>query len=538
MSDDAAQLQGRGIGAGLRLAPSAARWIRGASLALLAAGAAAGLRALPADTLLARWQAGVGGGPLGMLGFGATYVGFALLLVPGAALTLAAGALFGLARGLVVVSLASTTAAALAFLAARHLARARVESLAQRYPSFRAVDRAIAKGGWKVVALLRLSPAMPFSVENYLFGLTAVRFWPYLAASWAFMLPGTVLYVSLGHAGRAAVAGSRSTGEWLLLAAGLAATAGVTAYLTRTARRALAQEKLAPQRPNGGEPRAAKAAAPMPVRLPVAALLVLAAGLWLDFNKAWLRSLAGPPAVPQHEAYAAAPDGAVFDHGPFDALLKRHVAEGGVVDYAGLRGDAAVLDRYLAGLADARFDGLGRDEKLALLVNAYNAFTLRLILDHWPVASIRDIPSSERWAARRWPLAGRLLSLDQIEHEEIRARFREPRVHFALVCAARGCPPLRREAYVGARLAEQLEDQARYIHAHDRWFRWDEATRTAELTELYRWYGGDFEQAAGSVLGFAARYVPGVRDALAAGPPHRLAWIPYDWSLNGKAAAK
>jgi hypothetical protein len=265
---------------------------------------------------------------------------------------------------------------------------------------------------------------------------------------------------------------------------------------------------------------------------------MLGLGLWLQANEARLHSLAGPPVVALQEAYAADQSPNLFDHSAFDGLLKRHVGEGGEVDYAGMRVEAAVLDAYLASLATAPFDALGRDEKLALLINAYNAFTLRLILDHWPVGSIKDIPSGERWSARRFGLAGKLLSLDDLEHEQIRPKFREPRVHFALVCAARGCPPLRAEAYVGSRLAAQLDEQARYVHSHDRWLRWDGSTQTAHLTELYRWYGTDFEQDAGSVLAFVGRYSAPVKGALDSGHRPRTRWLPYDWSLNGKAAAQ
>ncbi len=243
----------------------------------------------------------------------------------------------------------------------------------------------------------------------------------------------------------------------------------------------------------------------------------------------------GPAPALQQEAYATSPDAAAYDHAVLDAVLKRHVSEEGSVDYGSLHRDSATLDGYVTGLATAPFDALGRHDRLALLINAYNAFTLRLVLDHWPVASIKDIPAAQRWDARRWRFAGRLLSLNQIEHEEIRPKFGESRIHFALVCAARGCPPLRREAYVGARLAEQLEDQARYIHAHERWFRWEEAARTAHLTELYRWYGGDFEKEAGSVPRFVARYSPPLQKALEVGRRPKTRWIPYDWSLNSKA---
>ncbi|RME39255.1 MAG: DUF547 domain-containing protein [Planctomycetota bacterium] len=236
-----------------------------------------------------------------------------------------------------------------------------------------------------------------------------------------------------------------------------------------------------------------------------------------------------------HEAYAGEEGGAVFDHSVFDDLLHRFVDEDGWVDYAGLKKEANRLDAYIASLAEAPFDSLGRDEKLALLINAYNAFTLRLILDHYPdIRSIRDIPSGKRWKARRWNLAGKTLSLDDIEHKEIRPKFREPRVHFALVCAAIGCPKLRNEAYRGDRLEAQLDDQARYVHTHPRWFRLSDDGKTVYLTKLYDWYGGDFKQVAGSVLDFVARYSPEVKRALDAGQKPKVRWLEYDWTLNDK----
>jgi uncharacterized membrane protein YdjX (TVP38/TMEM64 family) len=180
-------------------------------------------------------------GALGGLVFGLLYVVAALLFVPGSVLTLGAGLVFGLGWGTVVASAAATTTAGAAFLITRYLARDRVARLARRHEKFGAIDEAVREKGWKVVALLRLSPLVPFSVSNYLYGLTAIRFWPYLLASWVAMLPGTVLYVYLGAAGRAAVGGARkhSAWEWVLLAAGLVATVAVTVLLTRTARKEL-----------------------------------------------------------------------------------------------------------------------------------------------------------------------------------------------------------------------------------------------------------------------------------------------------------
>jgi uncharacterized membrane protein YdjX (TVP38/TMEM64 family) len=187
-------------------------------------------------------------GVLGGVVFALIYVVAALLLVPGSVLTIAAGVVFGLGWGTLVVSAASTAAAAAAFLIARYVARARVEKMARRHEKFGAIDRTIREKGWKVVALLRLSPVVPFSLSNYMYGLTPVRFWPYLLASWAAMLPGTVLYVSLGAAGRAAAGAGKDEGrspwEWALLAAGLVATVVVTVLLSRAARRELAKSHL------------------------------------------------------------------------------------------------------------------------------------------------------------------------------------------------------------------------------------------------------------------------------------------------------
>jgi hypothetical protein len=166
--------------------------------------------------------------------------------------------------------------------------------------------------------------------------------------------------------------------------------------------------------------------------------------------------------------------------------------------------------------------------------NAYNAFTLRLILDHCPVASIRDIPEDQRWKHVRWTLAGARWSLDQIEHDEIRPKFAEPRIHFALVCAAIGCPPLRTEAYVGERLDEQLAAQTQYVHTHDRWLRYDAGTNELHLTPLYDWYGQDFRPLAPSVMHYAARFVPPLQAALASGRRPALRWLHYDWRLNAE----
>jgi len=266
--------------------------------------------------------------------------------------------------------------------------------------------------------------------------------------------------------------------------------------------------------------------------------IVFSAWMWLQPGgpRAVLVRWFGPPRVELGEAYAPQRDGPVFDHSAFDALLGPYVDDDGLVDYLGLGRRQADLDRYLASLAAAPFEELGRDEKLALWIDAYNAFTLKLILEHYPLKSIRDIPSAERWDRVRWNVAGVEYSLNQIEHEQIRPKFREPRIHFALVCAAVSCPPLRREAYVGAQLDEQLEDQARRVHADGRFLRYAGGAGRIELTSLYEWYGGDFEQIAGSVVDYAARYRPDLAADLETGRRPTPRFIDYDWSLNRQPA--
>ena len=192
------------------------------------------------------WAAGLG--TAGKALYALVYAVAAVLLFPASLLTIAAGFAFGLGWGIAVVWVGATAGAALAFLIARHVARERVERVARKREDFRAIDRAIGEKGWKIVALLRLSPLVPFSLSNYLYGLTAIRFGPYVLASAAGMLPGTVLYVYLGVAGQAAAAGSngesRSPLEWAALAAGLAATVVATILITRIARRELRKVRL------------------------------------------------------------------------------------------------------------------------------------------------------------------------------------------------------------------------------------------------------------------------------------------------------
>lgn len=184
-------------------------------------------------------------GPWGPLLFALLYVVATVFFLPGSILTVGAGVVFGLVRGFAIVSISATLGATAAFLAGRYLARDWVAGKIEGHPKFASIDEAVAREGGKIVALLRLSPVVPFNVLNYAFGVTRVSLRDYVVASWIGMMPGTLVYVYLGSiAGDLAGAdgrASRTPAEWAFYAVGLVATIAVTVFVTRLARRALAE---------------------------------------------------------------------------------------------------------------------------------------------------------------------------------------------------------------------------------------------------------------------------------------------------------
>jgi uncharacterized membrane protein YdjX (TVP38/TMEM64 family) len=185
-------------------------------------------------------------GPWGAVLFALLYTLAAVLLLPGVILTLGAGAVFGVIKGSILVSVSATIGATAAFFVGRYFARSWVTKRIEANPRFKAIDDAVAREGWKIVGLTRLSPAFPFNLLNYAFGVTRVSPRDYILASWIGMMPGTVMYVYIGSlAGDLATLGvgqqARSPAEWALSVVGLLATVAVTVYVTRLARAALKQ---------------------------------------------------------------------------------------------------------------------------------------------------------------------------------------------------------------------------------------------------------------------------------------------------------
>ena len=210
------------------------------------------MRFLPVREWLRSFNDWVGQmGIAGIFIFISVYAVATVLMAPGSILTIGAGFAFGLWKGFLAISAGATFGASLAFLIARFIAREKIEAIARRNETFRKIDNAIGKQGAKLIFLLRLSPIIPFNLSNYFYGLTAVKFWPYVLASWIGMMPGTCLYVYIGTAGKAA-ASAAAGGEamkhgwqyWTFMSVGLVATIIVTIWVTKIARNALRKTEL------------------------------------------------------------------------------------------------------------------------------------------------------------------------------------------------------------------------------------------------------------------------------------------------------
>jgi hypothetical protein len=230
-----------------------------------------------------------------------------------------------------------------------------------------------------------------------------------------------------------------------------------------------------------------------------------------------------------------------FDHTRFDTLLRRHVVDG-LVDYDAFKA-APEFAAYLASLAQAEPAKLDQAERLAFWINTYNAYTIQLIVSHGERASIRNINKTlglklkGPWKQELVHAGGQRMHLDHVEHEIIRKQFQEPRIHFALVCAALGCPPLRSEAFTGARLEQQLADQTRvFLLASPTKNRVDVQARVVYASMIYgSYYREDFggsDAAIGRYL--AGVWPPGPERELLESGRFRLQTTEYDWTLNSQ----
>lgn len=277
---------------------------------------------------------------------------------------------------------------------------------------------------------------------------------------------------------------------------------------------------------------------------------------WVTMRRRVLIGVASlPAALSALGAVARGARAATDLHAGWDALLKRHVAwnAAGVastVSYQGFAAEREALKKVLtdySAVTPAQYEAMKRDEKLAFLINAYNAFTVELILTRYPdLKSIKDLGTLTRspWRKKFFTLLGEERNLDNVEHDMIRAAgaFDEPRIHFAVVCASIGCPALRPEAYSAAKLDTQLDDSVeRFLRDRSR-NRFDAKGGRLEVSKIFDWYRGDFEkghQGFSSREQFFARYANAlsedpVEQALIKDGKYKISHLPYDWNLNDR----
>lgn len=219
------------------------------------------------------------------------------------------------------------------------------------------------------------------------------------------------------------------------------------------------------------------------------------------------------------------------DHSIYSELLQKYVKDG-IVNYRDLKSEERKLDQYLDILNKTNPEALSRNEQYALYMNAYNAYTLKLILENYPVKSIKDTGSLLKgpWKIELVKIGGKTMSLDDVEHKILRPQFKDPRVHFAINCAAKDCPPLYSEAFQADILDQQLERNTRnflnnpkknYLEGN-----------TLYVTRIFKWFGGDFNN---DPLGFVLKFAEGeFKNQLEANKDKiKVKHLNYDWALNG-----
>lgn len=229
-----------------------------------------------------------------------------------------------------------------------------------------------------------------------------------------------------------------------------------------------------------------------------------------------------------------------FDHSHarLARVLSAQVANG-AVDYAALKASPAELRAYLdevAAVKEDEFKRWTRPQQIAFLVNLYNAATLQLIAYHYPVKSIKEIGGTfgSPWKQEVVHLWGRTTTLDEVEHGQLRAHYAEPRVHFALVCAAKSCPPLRSEPYLAGKLNAQLTEQAKAFFAQPAKNRVDMGKQVLWLSPIFDWYHDDFTKDGKTLEEFVRQYFPAAEAKRIGAGGLKVKFTEYDWALNAK----
>lgn len=486
-------------------------WLRLALLAALLVGGVLAVRLTPLGDVLSREGVrsaveGVRGSPWAPAIFVAAYATATALAIPGTILTLAGGALFGFAWGTVWNWLAANLGASAAFWIARGLGRDAVERLTG--DRLARLDRATQAHGFRALLTLRLIPLVPFNALNFGSGLTAIPWRTYAIATGVGILPGTAVYTFFADALLAGSTEASREAFVRMIVAGVLLL--VLSFLP-----SLLKKKMG-------------------VLLLLLLLLTPAACAEGSVEEAPPSAVATTlDTLPDHDALTAVLDGVVIPP---------------QVDYRALVARKGALDAYLERLAatdPAALEEAGADARLAFWINAYNACMLDLVTDHYPIERGGGIlnrlrnraagrPANSVWqipdvfTRHHCVVAGEPRSQDEIEHEIIRP-MGDPRIHFAVNCAARSCPTLAPRAYGADDLDARLDDAVRRFVDDERHFRFEDGT--LRLNRVLDWYGDDFGGVEG-LRAFFAPYLEGETRARVIDPATPVEFLEYDWTLN------
>ena len=430
------------------------------------------------------------------------YAGATAMAIPGTILTLAGGAFFGFFWGTVFNTIAANIGASMAFFVARFLGREGVERLGGR--RLEKLDEATRAHGFQGLFLLRLVPLVPFNALNFGSGLTALRWRTYALATVIGIFPGTVVYTMFADA---LLQGSQEASREALIRVLISGALLVfLSFLPKIMKR-------------------------FNVKIPGLSPLLLALIL-----------------IPN--GLAGQKSGALPDHSAFTMVLE-HAVKKSLVDYAALKANRHGLDAYLQAMAETDPEVLAaasHSSRLAFWINAYNACMLRQVVDHYPIQkntrlldratnAILSRPENSVWqipdvfGREHCTIAGEVRSQDQIEHEIIRP-MGDPRIHFAVNCAAMSCPPLQTWAHSADELDEQLDRIVRAFMANPVHFELETGERSVlRLNKVLDWYGDDFGGIEG-LREFFASYLEGDEGGTRLGHDTRIEFFEYDWTLN------
>lgn len=212
------------------------------------------------------------------------------------------------------------------------------------------------------------------------------------------------------------------------------------------------------------------------------------------------------------------------DYTSWDKFLKKHVSASGYVDYNAIKAEKKTLQQITQQFsAQTKVDLWAKNERLAFWINSYNAYTIQLIVDNFPISSIQDLDKGKTWDVKRITVNGKKYSLNNIENDIIRKQFKDPRIHFALNCGAISCPPLLNKAYLPKTLDVQLETQTKNFFTNKLYQQI--SPTTAKISKIMDWYKSDF----GNIVNFINKY-----SIVKVSSKTKIEYLPYDWALNIK----